>query len=135
MELLTLLMDEIHRINVANGWFDRERPFSDDCMLIDTETAEAYEDYRNGMDPNEVVYICKNCNRAYSSYPREGMCQHHECKGGHWVKPEGPPTEMIDVIVRALDSLKRMGVDPDQLMMEKLKYNRSRGYRHGGKRA
>ena len=48
-------------------------------------------------------------------------------------KPEGVAVEMIDCIIRIFDYLAEGGVDIDTVIEEKMKYNETRPYRHGGK--
>ena len=42
--------------------------------------------------------------------------------------------ELADVLIRVLDLSGGMGIDIDNEVKEKLDKNKSRGYRHGGKR-
>ena len=48
-------------------------------------------------------------------------------------KPEGLPSEIADVLIRACDSAGALGIDLDAVLRQKLDYNRGRPYRHGGK--
>lgn len=49
-------------------------------------------------------------------------------------KPEGIPTELADVIIRVLDYCGYAGIDIDAAISQKHEYNKSRPYRHGGKK-
>jgi hypothetical protein len=49
-------------------------------------------------------------------------------------KPVGAPTELADIGIRLLDLCEAMGVDLEDMIHMKHKYNGSRPYRHGGKR-
>ena len=42
--------------------------------------------------------------------------------------------EMADVVIRVLDATHGLGLDIGSAIFAKLKKNRTRGYRHGGKR-
>ena len=42
--------------------------------------------------------------------------------------------ELIDILIRVLDVCSGLGIDVDTKMQTKLEYNRTREYRHGGKR-
>jgi hypothetical protein len=48
-------------------------------------------------------------------------------------KPEGVAVELVDVIIRCLDTAGALGLDLDSAYAAKLAYNRSRPHRHGGK--
>lgn len=49
-------------------------------------------------------------------------------------KPEGFGIEVVDNIIRSIDLLHALGYDIEQLMELKHEYNKTRSYRHGGKR-
>ncbi len=50
-------------------------------------------------------------------------------------KPEGLPSEMADILIRACDSAGALGIDLEAALRAKIAFNRSRPYRHGGKAA
>lgn len=77
--------------------------------LIHSEVSEALEEYRNGRLPTEVY-------------------------AGNNGKPEGIPIELADVIIRVLDYCGYAGIDIDAAISQKHEYNRTRPYRHGGKK-
>ena len=104
--MLNELAKEIHENAVVHGWWLDERELPEIIALCHSELSEALESYRNG-EPT-----------LYSA-------------GG---KPEGHATEMVDCVIRILDYLAHVGVDVDAVMRLKTEYNRSRPYRHGGKR-
>ena len=92
------------------GWWpDEGRTFGDLCTLMHTEISEAYEDYRDGHEITEIWYE----------------------KGD---KPCGIPTELADLIIRILDTCAHYGIDIDAVVAEKMAYNETRAFRHGGKR-
>lgn len=115
------LQRRIGDINVANGWRSRpeqQRTGADDAhakitrlALIATEVAEAIEEVRNGHAVDETYY------------PENKP------------KPEGVPSELADIVIRALDAADAWGIDLEAMIEEKLRYNASRGHRHGGKTA
>ena len=112
---LNKLAEHCHEEAVSNGWYDPSRPARtplEHIALWHEECAEAGQELRNGHDWKDV-YFTKD-------------------KDGN-DKPEGPAVEGIDAIIRILDVLADKGVDVAYLMQLKLAYNRTRGYRHGGK--
>jgi NTP pyrophosphatase (non-canonical NTP hydrolase) len=50
-------------------------------------------------------------------------------------KPEGFPSELADIMIRVMDLAEGMGVDLGKEILEKHEYNKTRPYKHGGKRA
>jgi len=100
------MLSEVHANNVAHGWYDRDRPFSEDIALLTTEVAEAYEAYRvRSMDP----YTDPNG------------------------KPDDVKSELADILIRLLDTCQRYNVDLELEYERKMAYNKTRPYRHGGK--
>lgn len=83
----------------------------EDFALMHTEVAEATEDIRNGKGPNEVWYEDKK------PVP----------------KPCGVPSEIADVIIRGLHYCGKHKIDIAKAVREKMAYNDSRPYKHGGK--
>ena len=52
---------------------------------------------------------------------------------GYKAKPVGIPSELADIIIRVLDIAAMCGIDIQQAVENKMKYNATRPYRHGGK--
>ena len=102
---LNTLAKQIHDTAVAHGWWDNPPSFGEVCALIHSEVSEALEEYRNDA---QIAYINNG-------------------------KPEGQAIELIDAVIRILDYLSTTGVDIDALMAQKMAYNTTRPYRHGGK--
>jgi NTP pyrophosphatase (non-canonical NTP hydrolase) len=103
------LMHESHRIAVDHGWWDGERPIPELLMLIVTEAAEAMEAYRASTN---VVQLSDKI---------QGF--------------DGMEEELADIMIRVADMAKANGYRLSEAIVAKLKYNESRPYRHGGKRA
>lgn len=115
--LVTLdwLSREIHENAVNHGWWEGPRNFGEQMALIHSEVSEAMEAWRD------------------SELPAMQVGAH-----GNSAKPIGWAVELVDVIIRCLDTLRGEGGPSfriDRLMRQKMEYNRTREYRHGGKRA
>jgi NTP pyrophosphatase (non-canonical NTP hydrolase) len=107
------LRDLCFRIAVSKGWHDKHdkndpQTFPALLCLVHSEVSEALEDYRMGLAVT---------------------AQQANADG----KPYGIPSELADIIIRVMDICGLYGIDIDKAVKEKLQYNESRPYRHGGK--
>lgn len=105
-----MTIDELmgHSYNIAHerGWHDPVIVMEKLC-LIHSEVSEAVEEYRN--------------NNIDGYYEGE--------------KPCGFGIELADILIRVADLAQCLNIDLTEEIKEKMKYNKSRPYRHGGKRA
>lgn len=105
--MLNELANEIHATAVDKGWWDTDRGFPEVLMLVTCEVAEAMEEYRHGRHAHSII---------------DG-------------KPEGVPIELADIIIRVLDACGKYNIDIDAAVREKVEFNKTRPFRHGGLRA
>lgn len=120
---LNAMQAEIREINEANGWFDGERSFGDGIALLHTEVSEAYEAYRR--------WKLQDATATAGMTPESA--EQYELAAGSLAKPEGVGSEYADILIRLLDQCERDGIDLQFEVDRKLAFNRTRGYRHGGK--
>lgn len=102
-----------------------------EIALIMTEASEAIEELRAGRRADEAYW--------------SGGIGYAEDDDLHWSaptdangaprKPEGVPSEIADVVIRCLDFADAWGIDLGDAVVEKINYNATRGFRHGGKAA
>lgn len=105
---------EVVENNKAHGWHDDPPSLPECMMMIVTEAAEAVEAWRRwGTDDRTGALESWN-----SSLP----------------KPEGLGSEFADILIRLLDDAYLFGVDLAAEYERKMAYNRTRPFRHGGKR-
>lgn len=113
---------EIHQNAVDHGWWDEPRSFGETVALCHSELSEALEEYRNGRP---MVY-----GDDFETVKRiEDVAEISEKQ----LKPEGIATEMVDCMIRILDWFGHVGIDVEEVLTLKHKYNKTRPYRHGGK--
>ena len=92
---------------VDSGWDEKEVSIPEQIALIHSEASEALESFRN----NEVL----------SFYDGDG-------------KPCGLASEYADIMIRIGHYATKLGIDLETAVINKLEYNLTRKWRHGGKR-
>ena len=107
------LIREAHKTAQEKGWWSQdERPvlmqLPEKIALMHSELSEALEEYRGGRS-------------AYWE-TAEG-------------KPEGIGVELADCIIRIADYCGALGIDLERCLAKKLAYNKTRPFRHGGRKA
>lgn len=131
MTNLTDLAESIHQANKEKGFWDRPRPLTETTMLIITELAEAVEEERAGRPG---VWYSDLVNRtdvmAGDTYVGQDGLVRTKARTSAPLKPEGINVELIDALIRLLDLLGSREVDVDELLEQKLAFNRTRGVRH-----
>lgn len=99
--------------------------------LITTEVAEAIEELRNGRAVDETYYSVKGSPEIKLS--KEKAERDGGEHGTGWYKPEGVPSELADIVIRAFDFAHEAGIDLAEIINEKLAYNATRAHMHGRK--
>jgi hypothetical protein len=103
------LIKEAHETAVEKGWWDTPNDFETQIANIHAELSEAWEDYRNNRELNEIYFECQ----AVDGYD---WCLNPKCEEKHcqYAKPCGIPVELADTIIRIGDTLGNMNVNPDE---------------------
>ena len=107
--MIKLIMLEAHRTATEKGWHEKPLSFGDQIANMHAELSEAWEDHRSGKDPLAVTFDDLDS------------------------KPHGIPVELADVIIRIADTCQELGIDLDRVIEMKMRYNKSRAYKHDGK--
>lgn len=107
------LIINAHKTSKSKGWWDNpERNIGELLALVHSEISEALEVYRDlGVD------------RLKSTWRKSDG------------KPEGFTVELADAIIRIADLCGAFDLELEEAIQNKMKYNRSRPHRHGGKLA
>lgn len=111
---------KIHEIAVDHGWWDKDRNFGEMVALMHSELSEGLEARREQYSPLWYDHH-RNCGFSFT------VSDSCTCTP----KPEGWAVELIDCIIRILDTLHQAGIDIDKITQEKMKYNETRPYKHG----
>lgn len=117
--------EQIHANAVDHGWWDEDRSFGEIVALCHSELSEALEEYR---DEKPLVYQMQSYGIV------SGRMETDLEKFFPQQKIEGIAVEMIDCLIRILDWCGKEGVDVDEILARKHEYNKTRPYRHGGKK-
>lgn len=124
------MIEEAYDNAKAHGWWpEGEEPnFGEKIALMHTELSEAFEEWRNGHAPSEIYVNVRDTTTGQ-------MCCSTAPGTVAENKPEGIPVELADVMIRIFDLCGYYGIDLEAAIKMKLAYNRSRPFRHGGKKA
>lgn len=131
--VLENIQRECFDIAEKSGWHGTES-LAEKILLWHSEVTEAAEELRNGRQPSEVFYTWKAGEKVVESdrFTRETS------QGGKSVtvlnKPEGIASEAADVFIRVVDDSERFGIPWISVLFEKMRYNKTRSHRHGGKK-
>lgn len=126
---LNWLAADIYANAAAHGFWDGSRNMGEMLMLAVRELSEALEEHRDGR-PNLYYHHTPACAvsdwRLYDAGPEDPR---PECTCTP--KPEGVAVELVDCIIRCLDTLHSLDVDIDRIVAEKMAYNATRPRKHG----
>lgn len=118
--MLNKLANEIYQNAKDKGFYDkpetRDQYIERACNNLHDEVSELHTAWRDNM-------LDTYCDKA----------------GGMVALGLEPLTfleeELADIIIRTLDNMKHLGIDPEHVITIKHKYNQTREYRHGNKRS
>lgn len=105
INVINSLTKKAHQNAVAHGWWEEERSFGEIVALMHSELSEALE------------YARKNPNAPSDHIPNF----------------TGIEEEFADVVIRIFDYCGRKNLRLGEAIIEKMKYNKTRPYKHGNK--
>jgi hypothetical protein len=124
-----------HKTAIEHGWWEEDRNFGEQIALMHSELSEALEEYRNHRGMTEIYHECRK-KGSICCYCENGLCKCTDISDPcEYAKPCGIPTELADSIIRIADTCGRYGIDLEEVLKIKMEYNKTRPYKHGGKRA
>ena len=124
----TLILENMQRMAfltaVKSGWHDpgvEADSFGVFLTHVHAELSEAWEAYRINGDEKRTWYT-----EPIATLEVDGESIISR-------KPEGSWTEIADAIIRIIHRAEYQGVDLKNLILNKMLYNLTRSYKHGGK--
>lgn len=111
---------EVYNVSVDHGWWDKEPGFCDILALCHSELSEALDEYRN--DRPLCYYLDNDDDISTDMSAYKGQELH------------GIGIELADCILRILDYCAGKDIDIEMLLRLKNEYNKTRAYKHGGKK-
>ena len=124
MEILAL-EDEVHKLSVANGWWNMPQWIQGDVR----RDPDAYAE----LIVSKLALVHSEISEAVEAV-RDGNYDTYKDMTYLPPKPDGLPIELADAIIRILDLAGWLGIDMEDAIRTKQEYNKTRAYRHGGKR-
>jgi NTP pyrophosphatase (non-canonical NTP hydrolase) len=121
--MLNEIAKEIHANNVSKGFYDKPVDFGTRIALMHSELSEALEAHREGK-------VCHGDIKLINSFVIDEMFETDYKIGIKGTIEE----EMADIIIRALDYCAFKGIDIDEHVKAKMRYNSMRPHMHGGKK-
>lgn len=134
---LNELAQEVHQTAIEKGWWREENSFAQVTANIHGEVSEAWEEWRKGKGMTDIYCEADTFLKSLMPYPPDAIEEGYVAtnESGTPRKPEGIPIEWADVIIRILDNCAKEGIDIEKAIRLKMEYNKTRSFRHGGKRA
>ncbi len=122
-EPLNLLRDAVYATAKEHGWWDLE------------PVVQGIEGFAIKPNiPEKLALIHSEISEALEEYRTDEMGVRYSQADGFSNKPEGFPIELADAIIRILDLCGYLNIDIEEAVRVKAEYNRTRPYRHGGKK-
>jgi NTP pyrophosphatase (non-canonical NTP hydrolase) len=129
------MQKRVHVTSVRHGWWADEEAGStksipEKLMLIVSEVSEALEEYRmKDKLPDGFHFLGQRYQKGKTGL----VFEFRKGGSGKPMKPLGFRSELADIVIRVMDLAERHGIDLQKDIEEKMLFNETRPYRHGGK--
>lgn len=114
------MQKEIHDNAVQKGFYEKEVNVPEKLMLVASELSEALEAHRNNkfVDKDWVSIVIKNrSDDSFKIYFEDHVKDTFE-------------DELADAMIRIMDLSEYRGIDLEKHIEAKMRYNKSRPYKH-----
>lgn len=136
---LNELVKTCHDKAVDNGFWESQRNFGEMLMLVTSELSEALEENRS-VNVHRLYYKDVESGKNVVGHDvyhdpdtKLAFKVSDEGEDALPLKPEGEIVELVDAVIRLFDILGSYDVNVEEIILEKLAYNASRGHKHGKK--
>jgi NTP pyrophosphatase (non-canonical NTP hydrolase) len=124
---LTEVVTEAYDNSKAHGFYDLSTAIKDYHLASRHPDYDFLVSYKRTEVAEKLALIHSEVSEALEGL-REGHTMTSVNANG---KPEGLPSELADVVIRVADLCGLLGIDLNNEVNLKMKYNRSRPYKHG----
>lgn len=121
--MINQLSKEIHAINVKNGFYEGEKNIGEMLALIHSEVSEALEADRKSAEYPvfDACHILETGDNDEFKYFFESYIK------------DSFEDELADIMIRVMDLAAYKGIDLENHIKAKMRYNSLRQYKHGKK--
>lgn len=129
MKNLTEWSKEIHKANCEKGFYDDPKNIGEILMLIVSEVSEALESHRKGISAEKNLSDVHTTLKTIINHQNDFQFKEN-------FKPLIKDTfedEIADTMIRCMDLCGYLNIDIQNHIEAKLRYNKTREYKHGKK--
>lgn len=128
-EHLNNLQHDAYVNSVNHGFWEGEFNVGEKLALIHSEVSEALEAYRERypINRNKYEFIDPLDGVTYILDKEDTQFDKKD------YKPVGFPSELADIVIRVMDLAEHIGISLEEVIVEKMAYNKTRPIKHGGK--